>query len=66
MGHQTPDSYGSMLELTWRGANPIQLANGVTRKFLEDGDSIKMRAYAQGEGFRVGFGDCVGSILPAK
>lgn len=59
------DSFGSMLELTWRGQKPITLPSGETRTFLEDGDIVTMRAYGQGDGFRVGFGECSGQILPA-
>jgi fumarylacetoacetase len=61
----TPDSYGSLLELTWRGAQPITLPTGETRKFLEDGDTLTMTGYCQGDGYRVGFGDVTGTILPA-
>ena len=61
----TADSYGSMLELTWRGEKPIALPNGETRKFLQDGDTVTMKGYCQGEGFRVGFGEVTGKILPA-
>lgn len=62
----TPESYGSMLELCWRGEKPIQLGNGEERKFIQDGDRITMVGYCQGNGFRVGFGEVTGSILPAK
>jgi fumarylacetoacetase len=61
----TPDSYGSMLELSWRGTKPIPLPDGTERKFLQDGDTLTLTGYCQGEGFRVGFGECVGTILPA-
>jgi fumarylacetoacetase len=61
----TQDSYGSMLELTWRGEKPIQLPNGETRKFLQDGDMIVMKGYCLGDGYRVGFGEVAGRILPA-
>ncbi|RMG69242.1 MAG: fumarylacetoacetase [Calditrichaeota bacterium] len=61
----TPDSYGSMLELAWRGEKPIQLPDGETRSFLQDGDSVIMTGYAQGEGYRIGFGEVEGTILPA-
>lgn len=61
-----PESYGSMLELTWRGSKPLALKGGQQRTFLEDGDSITMKAFAQGDGFRVGFGDCEGTIKPAE
>ncbi len=57
---------GSMLELSWRGTEPIALPNGETRRFLEDGDEIIMSGYCEREGFRrIGFGECRGRILPA-
>lgn len=62
----TPDSYGSMLELTWRGKNPIKLSDGSERSFIEDGDTIIMRGHAYKDGVRVGFGQCETTILPAK
>ncbi|MFL6540560.1 MAG: fumarylacetoacetase [Chthoniobacterales bacterium] len=61
----TEQSRGCMLELTWRGANPIQLPNGETRKWLEDGDRLTISGYAQGDGYRVGFGEVTGRLLPA-
>ncbi|RMF59404.1 MAG: fumarylacetoacetase [Calditrichaeota bacterium] len=61
----TPDSYGSMLELTWRGSKPIRLSESETRKFLEDGDTVIMTGWCQGDGYRVGFGEVIGEILPA-
>lgn len=61
----TPDSSGSLLELTWRGTQPIDLPNGEQRRFLQDGDTITMTGYAQGTGYRVGFGEVTGEILPA-
>ena len=62
----TEDSYGSMLELTWRGEKPISLPNGETRKLLQDGDTVVMKGYCQGVGYRVGFGEVMGKIVPAK
>ena len=60
----TKESRGSMLELTWRGAEPLALPTGETRKFLEDGDEVIMRGYCEGEGaVRIGFGECRGVIL---
>lgn len=57
-------SFGSMLELTWRGTKPITLAEtGETRTFLEDGDEVIMRGWCQGDGFRVGLGECRGRIV---
>ena len=54
---------GSMLELTWRGANPLQLPNGETRKWLEDGDRLTISGWCEGEGYRVGFGEVTGRIV---
>ena len=62
----TEDSRGCMLELTWRGANPLTLPNGETRKWLEDGDSLTITGWAQGEGYRVGFGEVTGRVTPAS
>lgn len=61
----TRDSRGSLLELSWGGKEPLTLACGATRSFLEDGDVVTLRGAAQGEGYRIGFGACVGEILPA-
>lgn len=62
----TESARGCLLELTWRGQNPIQLPDGTTRKFLQDGDEVIMRAYCQKTGAaRIGFGECRGTILPA-
>lgn len=58
---------GSMLELSWRGTEPIELSSGETRRFLEDGDEIIMKGYCEREGFRrIGFGECRGRILSAN
>jgi fumarylacetoacetase len=62
----TPDSYGSLLELAWRGTKPLPLPNGEQRSFLQDGDRITMTGWCQGEGYRVGFGEVTGRILPAR
>ena len=61
----TPDSYGSMLELTWRGTKPMMLPGGQRREFLEDGDRVTLTGWCQGEGYRVGFGEVTARILPA-
>ncbi|KAM5173146.1 fumarylacetoacetase [Mantella aurantiaca] len=60
-----PSSFGSMLELSWRGSKPIDLGNGHTRTFLRDGDTVVITGYCQGDGYRVGFGTCSGTIHPA-
>lgn len=59
-----PGSYGSMLELAWRGTKPVVLPTGEERKFLEDGDKVVITGFCEGEGFRVGFGECAGRVLP--
>ena len=59
-------SYGSMLELSWKGTKPIKLNGGNERKFIEDGDTITLKGYAEGDNYRIGFGNCSGKILPAK
>lgn len=62
----TSDSYGSMLEITWGGKNPVQMPDGTERKFINDNDTVVMKGYAERDGVRVGFGECVGKILPSK
>ena len=61
----TPQSYGSMLELAWKGTKPLAMSNGSERKFINDGDTVTMRGYAEKEGIRVGFGEVSTLILPA-
>ena len=56
---------GSLLELSWGGKEPLELAQGGTRSFIEDGDLLALRGVAQGDGYRIGFGDCSGRVLPA-
>jgi len=56
---------GSLLEISWNGTEPIELPGGVKRTFLEDGDSLVMRGWCQGDGYRVGFGEVEGTIWPA-
>ncbi len=62
----TEESRGCMLELTWRGANPLKLPNGEIRKWLEDGDTLSISGWCQGDGYRVGFGDVTGRIAAAS
>lgn len=61
----TPDSFGSLLELTWKGTKPLAFPGGITRKFIEDHDTVIMHAFAEKDGLRVGFGEAVTKILPA-
>ena len=56
---------GSLLELSWGGKEPITLADGSTRSFIEDGDTMILTGHATGDGYRIGFGACAGKILPA-
>ncbi|NBP69242.1 MAG: fumarylacetoacetase [Cytophagia bacterium] len=60
----SPGSYGSMLELTWNGQKPLQMPDGSERKFIEDGDTVLIKGFAEKEGVRIGFGECKGKILP--
>lgn len=59
------DSYGSMLELAWKGTKPLKMSDGSERKFIQDNDTVIMRGYAEKDGVRVGFGEVSGKILPA-
>jgi fumarylacetoacetase len=60
------DQRGSLLEISWNGTEPVELAPGVRRSFLEDGDSLVMHGWCQGDGYRVGFGEVEGTITPAE
>lgn len=62
----TPDSYGSMLEISWKGTKPVEMPDGTTRSFIQDGDTVEMKAFAIKDGIRIGFGDCMSKILPAN
>ena len=62
---KTPDSYGSMLELSWRGENPIKLSDGSERKFINDNDTIILKGYCKNDKVRIGFGECRSKLLPA-
>ena len=62
----TKDSYGSMLELSWKGSRAVQLKNGVERKFIQDHDTVIMKGFCEKDGMRVGFGEVSNKVLPAK
>ncbi|WP_421871370.1 fumarylacetoacetase [Marinoscillum sp.] len=62
----TPDAYGSMLELAWKGTKPLMMPDGTERKFIHDGDEVTMRGYGEKDGVRIGFGEVRTKILPAK
>ena len=59
-------SFGSMLEISWKGTKPVQLSDGTERKFINDNDTIIMKGYGQKNGVKVGFGEVSTKILPAK
>jgi len=61
----TPDSFGSMLEISWQGKNPVAMPDGTERKFILDNDTVVMKGYCEKNGVRIGFGECSGKILPA-
>lgn len=60
----TPDSYGSMLELTWNGKNPIKMQDGTERKFINDNDTVIMKGYCKNNEVRIGFGEVSSKLLP--
>ncbi|MES1227610.1 MAG: fumarylacetoacetate hydrolase family protein, partial [Armatimonadota bacterium] len=63
---QEKNEAGSLLELTWRGSEPLFMEEtGEKRTFLEDGDTLILTGWGQGDGFRVGFGECSGTVRPA-
>jgi fumarylacetoacetase len=62
----TEDSYGSMLELAWKGTKPLHLVDGSERKFIQDNDTVIMRGFASKDGVRVGFGEVSTKVLAAK
>ncbi|WP_035723831.1 fumarylacetoacetase [Bradyrhizobium sp. ARR65] len=57
---------GSLIEISWNGAEPVELEGGIKRSFLEDGDTLIIRGWCQGDGYRVGFGEVEGTIAPAE
>ena len=61
-----PNSYGSMLELSWAGTKTVPMKDGTTRVFIKDNDTVTMRGYAEKDGVRVGFGEVAAEVLPCK
>jgi fumarylacetoacetase len=61
----TPDSYGSMLELAWKGTKPLVLSDGSERKFIQDYDTVIMRGFCENGSVRIGFGEVKTQLLPA-
>ncbi|MEE9319292.1 MAG: fumarylacetoacetase [Granulosicoccus sp.] len=58
-------TWGSLLEISWGGKEPMTLDTGETRTFIEDGDTLALTGWAQGDGYRIGFGECLGTVVPA-
>ena len=61
-----PGSFGSMLEITWSGKNPVQMLDGTERKFIQDGDTVLFKGWCEKDGIRVGFGELSTLVLPAN
>lgn len=61
-----PGTYGSLIELTWRGTKPLELPGGIHRSFLADGDTVILRGWGETGDYRIGFGECRGTVLPAQ
>ena len=62
----TPESYGSMLEIAWKGTKPVQMPDGTERRFINDGDTVTISGFAEKNGIKVGFGEASGKILAAR
>ena len=62
----TPDSYGSMLELAWKGTKPVPMSDGTERKFIQDGDTVIMRGSCKNDKVRLGFGEVASKLLPSQ
>ena len=60
------NSYGSMLELAWKGTKPVAMPDGSERKFILDGDTVIMKGFTEKNGIRIGFGEVRSTVLPAK
>jgi fumarylacetoacetase len=56
---------GSLLEISWNGTEPVELPGGAKRTFFEDGDSLSIRGWCQGDGYRIGFGEVEGTVMPS-
>lgn len=61
----TEGSFGSMLEIAWKGTKPVAMKDGSTRSFIQDNDTVIMRGYSEKDGVRIGFGECAAKVLPA-
>ena len=61
---KTKDSFGSMLELTWSGKNPLIMKDGSERKFINDNDTVTMKGFCKNSAVRIGFGEVTAKLLP--
>ncbi|MDG1296384.1 MAG: fumarylacetoacetase [Saprospiraceae bacterium] len=61
-----PGSFGSMLEIAWKGTKPVQMPDGTERKFIHDGDTVRMTGHCEKDGLRIGFGEAAAKVLPVK
>jgi fumarylacetoacetase len=61
-----PDSYGSMLEISWKGSRPVKMPDGSERRFIQDGDTVIMKGHCENNGIRIGFGEVAAKVLPAR
>ena len=61
----TPDSYGSMLEIAWKGTKPVQMPDGTERRFIQDNDTVIMRGVCEKNGIKIGFGEVRSKLLAA-
>lgn len=61
-----PGSFGSMLEIAWKGTKPVQMPDGTERKFIHDGDTVRMTGHCENDGLRIGFGEATAKVLPVK
>ncbi|MEO1613803.1 MAG: fumarylacetoacetate hydrolase family protein, partial [Pseudomonadota bacterium] len=59
------ENRGALLEISWGGKEPFTLETGEERSFIEDGDTLTLRGWCEGDGYRIGFGECVGTVIPA-
>lgn len=62
----TPESFGSMLEISWKGTKPVKLKDGSERKFIQDTDTVVLRGHCEKDGVRIGFGEVSTKVLPAN
>lgn len=59
----TKESFGSLLELSWNGTQPLTLTDGITRTFLQDGDTVRITGFCENGNISLGFGECSGKVI---